>query len=119
MFLWVEACSTAIYLQNRSPHKVLGKMTIEEAFTGEKPNVGHLHTFGYLVYWHVPVEKRTKLEPTAVKGIFIVYSETSKAYKVDIPALKKTVVRRDVRFEEDKAFRKSCGLMPIEAETQE
>jgi hypothetical protein len=54
-----------------------------------------------------PSEKRTKLEPTAEKGIFVGYSETSKAYRIYIPSLKKTMVRRDVKFEEDKAFRKS------------
>jgi hypothetical protein len=107
MFLWVEACNTAVYLQNRSPHKVLGRMTPEEAFTGKRPEIGHLRIFGCLVYCHVPTEKRTKLEPTAEKGILVGYSETSKAYRVYIPALRKTVVRRDVRFEEDRALRKS------------
>jgi hypothetical protein len=33
---------------------------------------------------------------------------------VYIPALRRTVVRRDVRFEEDRAFRKSYGQMPID-----
>jgi hypothetical protein len=35
---------------------------------------------------------------TAEKGIFVGYSETSKAYRVYIPALRKTVVRRDVKI---------------------
>ena len=83
-----------VYLQNRIPHKVLGKMTLEEAFTGEKPKIGHLCIFGCLVYSHVLVEKRTKLEPTAKKGIFAGFSETLKFYKVYILALKKTMVWR-------------------------
>jgi hypothetical protein len=33
-FLWAEACSTAVYIQNRSPHKVLERLTPKEAFTG-------------------------------------------------------------------------------------
>jgi transposase InsO family protein len=40
-FLWVEACSTAIYIHNRSPHKVLGRLTPEESFTGKKLEVGY------------------------------------------------------------------------------
>jgi transposase InsO family protein len=45
LFLWTKACYTAIYLQNKSPHKAVGSMTPEEAFSGKKPKVGHLHIF--------------------------------------------------------------------------
>jgi transposase InsO family protein len=102
VFLWVEACNTAVYLQNRSSHKVLGRMTLEEAFMRKRPEVSHIRIFGCLVYCHVPTERRTKLEPTTEKGILVGYNETSKTYKVYIPALRRTVVRRDVIFEEDK-----------------
>jgi hypothetical protein len=67
-----------------------------------------------LVYCHVPVEKWTKLKPTAKKGIFVSYSETSKGYRVYIPSKRKTVIRRDVKFEEDRAYRKSCGQTKAE-----
>jgi hypothetical protein len=107
LFLWAEACYTVVYLQNRSPHGALGDKTLEEAFSGKKPEVGHFRIFGCLTYSHVPSEKRTKLESTAEKGIFVGYSETSKAFCIYIPSLRKTVLRRDVRFEEDRAFRKS------------
>jgi hypothetical protein len=39
LFLWAEACYTAVYLQNRSPHRAVGSMTPEEAFSGKKPEV--------------------------------------------------------------------------------
>jgi hypothetical protein len=42
LFLWAEACNTAVYLQNRSPHRALGNVTPDEAFTGQKPQVGHV-----------------------------------------------------------------------------
>jgi hypothetical protein len=35
-FLWAEACNTVVYIKNRSPHKVLGRKTPEEVFTGRK-----------------------------------------------------------------------------------
>jgi hypothetical protein len=117
-FLWAEACSTAVYIQNKSPHKVLGRLTPEEAFTGKKLEVGHLRIFGCLVYCHIPLDKSLKLDSTTEKGIFVGYNETSKAYRVYIPALKKTMVRRDVRFEEEKAFRKSYDV-PTTAGDQE
>lgn len=33
-FLWGEAVMTAMYIQNRSPHKSLDNTTLEEVFTG-------------------------------------------------------------------------------------
>ena len=35
-FLWAKACSTVVYLQNRSPHRAVGNMTPEECFSGKK-----------------------------------------------------------------------------------
>ena len=54
----------AIYVQNMSPHRILGDKTPEEAFLGVKPKIGHLRIFGCPIYIHVPVEKRMKLEPS-------------------------------------------------------
>lgn len=63
MHLWAEAAMTVVYVQNISPHRVLGNKTREEVFTGEKPEVSHLRIFGCPVYVHVPKDKRSKLDP--------------------------------------------------------
>lgn len=94
-------------MQNRSPRRVLGNLTSKEAFSGEKLDMGHLRIFGCLTYSYIPKEKRTKLEPMAEKGIFVGYSETSKVFRVYIPSIRKVVLRRDVKFEEQRAFKKS------------
>lgn len=52
-------------------------------------------------------EKRTKLEPSSHKGIFVGYSETSKAYKVYIPGHRHIDVSRDIIFDEEVAFMRS------------
>jgi hypothetical protein len=113
MFLWAEACNTKIYIQNQCPHKILEDKTLEEAFTGVKSKVSYLCIFGYPVYTHVLVERRTKLEPSNRKGLFVGYSETSKAYRVYIPNQRKIIVSRDVKFEEDFASRKSHEPIPV------
>ena len=82
-------------------------MTPEECFSGKKPEVGHFRIFGSLTYSHVPSEKRTKLEPTAKKGIFVGYDETAKTFRIYLPSQRKVVVRRDVKFDEERAFRRS------------
>ena len=76
-------------------------------FIGKKPEVSHFKIFGCLTYSHVPFEKRTKFEPTTERGIFVGYDETSKAFRIYLPSLRKFVVRREVRFEEERAFRRS------------
>jgi hypothetical protein len=53
------------------------------------------------------------LEASDKKGLFVGYSETSKAYMVFILDQRKTVVRRDVKFEEDFASRKSHEPIPV------
>eukprot|EP00253_Pinus_taeda_P021603 PITA_21603 len=86
LFLWAEACSIAVYLQNRSPHCALGHRTPEEDFSRKKLDIYHLHIFGCITYSYIPKEKRTKLDPTAEKGIFVGYHKTSKAFQIYIPA---------------------------------
>jgi hypothetical protein len=41
LFLWAEASRTVVYIQNRSPHTALGKLTPKEVFTGTRPDVSH------------------------------------------------------------------------------
>ena len=42
MHLWAEAARTVVYVQNRTPHRVLENKTPEEVFFGKKPDVSHL-----------------------------------------------------------------------------
>jgi hypothetical protein len=54
LFLWAEACYTAIYLLNKSPHRAFGDKTPEVTFSGKKYEVGHFRIFGCLTSSHVP-----------------------------------------------------------------
>ena len=103
MHLWVEATRTLVYVQNRTPHRVLKNKTPEEVFSSKKLEVIHLRIFGCLVYIHIPKEKRTKLDPSGKKGIIVGYSESSKAYKIYFPGYKKIDINRD----EDTTYNKS------------
>ena len=47
------------------------------------------------------------MDPTIEKGIFVGYDETAKAFRIYLPSERKVVVRRDVKFEEERAFRRS------------
>jgi hypothetical protein len=75
-----------------SPHRVLGDKTPDEALSEKNPNVGNFRIFGFLTCSHVPSEKRTNIEHTIEKRIFVGYSETSKAFCIYIPSLRKKMV---------------------------
>ena len=96
MHLWPEASRTAVYVQNRTPHRVIENKTPKEVFSSKKPEVIHLRIFCCLVYIHIPKEKNTKLDPSGKKGIFEGYSESSKAYRIYFPGFKKIDIIRDV-----------------------
>ena len=85
MHLLVEAARTAVYVQNHNPHRVLENKTPEEVFSGKKLEFSHLRIFGCPVYIHIPKEKRTKLDPSRKNGIFVGYSESSKASRIYFP----------------------------------
>ena len=71
------------------------------------PDVSHLNIFGFHVYIHIHKEKRTKLEPSGKKVLFLVYIEQSKSYWIYILGYRQIELSRDVTFDEDSAFRKS------------
>ena len=99
---WAEALSTAVYLRNRSPTKAVEAMTPFEAWVGEKPNVGHLRTFGCVAYAHVAKDERKKLDSKARKCIFLGYGTETKGYRLYDPKREKVFFSRDVVFNEKK-----------------
>ena len=82
MRLWEKVAKTAVYVQNRTPHRVLENKTPEEVFFSKKPEVSHLIIFGCSVYIDILKEKRTKLDPSGKKGIFVGYSKSLKPYRI-------------------------------------
>ena len=100
-----EALSIAAYLRNRSPTKAVKGMTPYEAWTGEKPKVDHLRTFGCQAFVHVPKDERKKLDSKSRKCVLMGYGTTTKGYRLYDPLKKKVVFSRDVIFNEQK-----CGL---------
>ena len=107
LHLWVEACNTVVYLHNRSLHHILGMKTLEEAFSGKRPDVGHFKIFGSSVYFHVTKNARKKLELIAKLGILVGYTDTPHNYRVYLPTSQRIVVHRDLKFDELKAMRVS------------
>jgi hypothetical protein len=66
----------------------------------KKPDVIHLKIFGFPGFVHIPKERRTKLDPSGKKGIFVGYCEVSKAFRIYIPGYHHIEINRDVTFDE-------------------
>ncbi|TXG46269.1 hypothetical protein EZV62_028232 [Acer yangbiense] len=79
---------------------VQGKTPLE-AWSGIKPSVKHLKTFGSICYSHVVAAKRSKLDDKAEMGVLLGYATNSKGYRVFILQTKKLIISRDVQVDED------------------
>ena len=67
----------------------------------------HLNIFGFLVHVHIPKEKRTKLDPSIKKGIFVGYCDVSKSFRIYILGFHHIEISRDVTFDEEAALKRS------------
>ena len=59
------------------------------------------------MYIHIPKEKRTKLDPSRRKGIFVGYNYTSKAYRIYFPGFKNIDTNKYATFNEESAYFRS------------
>ena len=96
-----------VYVQNRTPHRVIKNKTPEEVFLGKKPKVSHLRIFGCPIYIHILKEKRTTLDPSGKKGLFVGYFESLKYYIIYFLGYKKIDINIYVTFDEDTDYSKS------------
>jgi hypothetical protein len=60
--LWAEPVSTAVYIKNRLPSRVLPNLTPFARWTRKKPDISHLRTFGYLAFALIHGDLRTQLD---------------------------------------------------------
>ena len=66
-----------MHLRNRSPTAAVD-VTPFEAWTGTKPQVEHLRTFGCSAHAYVAKDERQKLDPKAKKCILLGYGTETK-----------------------------------------
>lgn len=98
---WAEAVNTANYLRNRCPTKKLKGKTPFEYWHGREPTAHHLRDFGSKVFCLDKTPNKGKFDRRSKEGIFVGYSEQSKAYRIWIPETRTTEISRDVVFREE------------------
>ena len=78
------------------------KMTPFELWTGDKLSIVHMRVWGCKCWIHVPMEQdANKLNPHAIEGMFIGYTEHPSQYLVWVPERKEVIKATDPIFIED------------------
>ena len=106
---WGEVVLTTTYLINRIPSRVLENKSLVEVHKNFYP---HFRTsngltpkvFGCTAFVHVHSQHREKLDPRAIKCVFLGYSSTPKGYKCYNPSTKIFYIFVNVTFTEKKPF---------------
>ncbi|KAJ9697063.1 hypothetical protein PVL29_009014 [Vitis rotundifolia] len=106
---WGEAVLIATYMINRIPSQVLDNKSPVEILKSFYP---HFRTsngltprvFGCTAFVHVHSQHKDKLDPRAIKCVFLGYSSTQKGYKCYNPSAIKFYISADVTFTENKPF---------------
>lgn len=106
---WRETVLTAIHLINRLPKKVLKLKSLMETLTKFFLNFKVSNNlipriFESIAYVHVHFQNQGKLDPRALKCVFVGYSSTQKGYKCFHPTSKKYFISADVTFVEIKSY---------------
>lgn len=103
-FFWSEAVLTATYLINHTPSRVLGMKTPCEMLLGENKFLVPPKVFGCTCFVRDHRPSVGKLDPRAVKCIFVGYSSGQKGYKCWSPSDRRLFVSMDETFRESIPF---------------
>jgi hypothetical protein len=108
---WGEATQIAVYVLNCTLSRNLDRTPYESWFH-VKPSLSHLLTFGCSTYIYAEKHTRSKLDPKSCFGLFMGYSDTSKAYRIWDFSKDKIVITHDVLFHETKTALSPASISP-------
>ncbi|KAM2234356.1 hypothetical protein EV2_013133 [Malus domestica] len=98
---WFDACSTATYLINRLPTRVLSHKSPYETLFQKPPHYEMLKVFGCKCFpWLVPYAQH-KLQPKSKPCVFLGYSLNHQGYKCLDLSTRRIYLSRHVLFDED------------------
>ncbi|WVZ69158.1 hypothetical protein U9M48_017993 [Paspalum notatum var. saurae] len=103
-FLWGEAVKTATYLINRMPLRTLGFKTPAECLLNSNDFVVPPKVFGCVCFVHDYRNSVGKLDPHAVKCVFMGYSSSQKGYRCWCPSEHRFFISMDVTFRKHEPY---------------
>ena len=99
---WVYAVRHSVYIKNRTPHSAIGFKIPYELFYDKLVDYGLMRTFGQKVVYLRDDEQLAKFDHTGEEGIFLGIPFGYKAYFVYSLPKNKVIIRRHVKFIDDK-----------------
>nr|GEV61591.1 retrovirus-related Pol polyprotein from transposon TNT 1-94 [Tanacetum cinerariifolium] len=97
---WCNAIDTSTYIINKiSIRRILGK-TPYELLRGRKPNLNYFKVFGCKCFILNTKDYLTKFDPKSYEGVFVGYSQNSKAYIILNKQTMKVEESLNVTFDE-------------------
>jgi hypothetical protein len=105
---WGDAVATTVHLINRMPSKFLEFKTPLQVLSTyvSLPTILMLlpRIFGCVAYVHLHKNQRTKLDPCAIRCLFLGYTTHQKGYRCYDPVTRHIYVTMDVSFLESDTF---------------
>jgi hypothetical protein len=97
---WDEAFSTAVFLINRLPSKVINNETPYERLLQQTPDYSFLRTFGCACWPNLRPFNNKKLSLRSKQCVFLGYSNLHNGFKCLDPSVGRVYISRDVVFDE-------------------
>ena len=95
--LWGEALLTATYIYNRTPLRVINKVSPFELLHGKPADASKFSVFGSDVFVSVHNIDASKVQPTSQPGMWLGYDETKNGHRVLLASNGRIYVTRDLR----------------------
>ena len=114
---WAEAILNANYTRNRCPTRALDGQIPYLLWRGKTPTVRYFQIFGTKVFALDKRQNKGKFDSRGQEGIFLGYSEESKAYRIYLPNKRETTISRDVKLTSTPGFKREYREIMEEIKT--
>ena len=108
---WCNAVDTSTYILNHVLIRPFLNKTPYESYKGKKPTLGYFRGFGSKCFILNTKDYLTKFDPKSYEGVFLGYSQNSKAYIVLNKETLRVEESLNVKFEESPPPSKTSPLV--------
>ncbi|GJV43087.1 retrovirus-related pol polyprotein from transposon TNT 1-94 [Tanacetum coccineum] len=116
---WCNAVDTSTYILNRILIRAILGKTPYELLRGRKPTLDYFRVFGSKCFILNTKEYLLKFDPKSYKGVFLGYSQNSKAYIILNKHIRKVEESLNVTFDETSPPSKTSPLVDDDLDEKE